>query len=83
MAIEIILRGRTRIPKYKGECPICGCIFSYQKEDVTSWYSRDGKYYEEINNPKLFENINRAGVMCPHCNNNYYEKFDETKTIDP
>lgn len=83
MAIEIIMRGRTLIPKYKAECRVCGCIFSYQEEDVLSWRTRDDRYYEEIRDRKLFEDINRAQVKCPHCNNMFYMDFDKTKTIDP
>lgn len=65
MAIKIIKKGRDLTPKYKAECPTCGCIFSYQEEDVL---------YQDFH-----RNVRYANVRCPHCGNNFYTELIEIK----
>lgn len=65
MAIEIIKKGRDLTPKYKAECPNCGCIFSYQEEDVL---------YMDFN-----KNVYYARIRCPHCENSFHTGLIEIK----
>lgn len=65
MAIEIIKKGRDLTPKYKAECPDCGCIFSYQEEDVL---------YRNF-----YNNVEYVNIRCPHCENNFYTEYIEMK----
>lgn len=57
MAIKIIKEGKKKIAVYKAKCPICDCVFEFNKEDAYLGEDRDGKFWR---------------INCPHCENQFY-----------
>nr|DAR67931.1 MAG TPA: zinc-ribbon family protein [Caudoviricetes sp.] len=68
--IKIIRKGTRKIQ----ECKECGCLFSYEKEDVTTKSNCLGimpVYYEKyINCPQCKKNITLEEIKCPQCEKN-------------
>lgn len=58
--MEIIKRGNLFSKKvYQGKCPNCGCVFSYNSDDI-QWEEERISFYEW---EKLYKFVN-----CPECN---------------
>lgn len=60
--IKIIKEGTKKIQ----ECPHCGCLFSYEKDDII--YEKENTLYESHRNRFLSDEImTRSLVKCPQC----------------
>ena len=57
MAFKIIKEGKKKIAVFEAKCPICDCVFEFNKEDAYLGEDRDGKYWR---------------IDCPHCNHQFY-----------
>lgn len=51
--MRIIKEGRKPIVEIEKECPVCGCVFAYERKDV--------RHYTQYNETSYY-------VNCPHCN---------------
>lgn len=67
MSIKIISKGMKERTKYRVECPECGCVYEYNKEDIKS------EFIGMMLEPFTYHTI------CPHCHNkvNHEENFIE------
>lgn len=54
MSVHIISKGTKERTKYRVECPECGCVYEYNKEDVVE---------EE------FGSVSTYHTNCPQCHN--------------
>ena len=50
MAFKIIKEGKKKIAVFEAKCPVCDCVFEFNKEDAYLGEDRDGKYWK-INCP--------------------------------
>ena len=68
--IKIIKEGKRQVK----ECPNCGCIFSYENEDIKGYSSSSSK-----DGISISYYCSKEYIKCPQCNSEVIIDFKEKK----